>query len=408
MSADGCVSMAVERVRVDSAVEVLVGDCREGLATLPASSVQCIVTSPPYLGLRDYGLDGADWPAVSYRPRYDLPPVEVPAMRCVLGAEPSLLAFVAHQVLVARALRRVLRDDGTLWLNLGASYAAGTTAKRPPSGKHAYLGDALPLLGAHRRKPSSWTNRCDEVRWTPEGLPAKNLIPSPWAVAEALQADGWVLRAEVIWRKPNPMPEAVTDRPTVSHEQVFLLSKRGKYFYDRAAIAEPLEHPEASTPEDFARAMSRRRATATEQRQGPLDAERYRQSDRTRRSGNKAAKTGDERGRPGDHRKGSIPWEAPPSGTRNARSVWTIPTQPFKGAHFATFPEEIARRCILAGSRPGDVVLDPFGGSGTVGAVAKTTGRTALLCEAQRAYLPLIAQRVASAPSFQPMLGGAR
>ena len=388
MSADGCVPDVVERVRVDSSVHVLVGDCREGLATLPAASVQTIVTSPPYLGLRDYGLDGADWPAASYRPRYDLPPVEVPAMRCVLGAEPSLLVFVAHQVLVARALRRVLRADGTLWLNLGASYATGTTAKRKPT---TTQGPDV---------PRGWSTRCDETRWSPEGLPAKNLIGSPWAVAEALQADGWILRAEIIWRKPNPMPEAVTDRTTVSHEPLFLFSKQGKYFYDREAIAEPLEHPEASTSDDVARAMSRRRATATEQRQEPLDARRY-------RSGNVTAKTGAERGRPGDHRKASIPWEDT-TGTRNARSVWTIPTAPFRGAHFATFPPELARRCILAGSRPGDTVLDPFGGSGTVGAVAKSTGRLALLCEAQRDYLPLIAQRIAKAPAWQPTLGGAR
>ena len=393
--ADGCVHSLPRLEQLCAGVDLIVADVLAGLSLVADASVQCVVTSPPYLGLRDYGIGATDWPEVTYLPRFDLPAVTVPAMRCVLGAEPSLLAFVGHLVLVARALRRVLRDDGVMWLNLGASYATGTTSSRK----------ATTTQGA--KVPSGWAGRCDETRWTPEGLPAKNIIPSPWAVAEALQADGWVLRAEVIWRKPNPMPEAVTDRPTVSHEPVFLLSKRGKYFYDREAIAEPLEHPEASTADDMARAMTRRRRTATEQRQEPLDAERYRQSDRTRRSGNKTAKTGDDRGRPGDHRKASIPWEAPPSGTRNARSVWTIPTQPFKGAHFATFPAELARRCILAGSRPGDVVLDPFAGSGTVGAVAKTHGRRAVLIEVSERYAAdCLRPRVLAAPAWQPSLPG--
>lgn len=383
---DGSIPAAcVERREVCRGVELLLGDCRNGLTLVPPASVQCIVTSPPYLGLRDYGLVGAEWPDVEYFPRYDLPPVAVPAMRCVLGAEPSLLAFVGHLVLVARALRRVLRDDGTLWLNLGTSYATGTNA---PRGTTTTTGANV---------PASWSTRCDTVRWTPESLPAKNIIPSPWAVAEALQADGWVLRAEIIWRKPNPLPESIADRPTVAHEPVFLFSKRGKYFYDAAAIAEPLEHPESSTADDMARAMSRRRATTADPRQAPLDPRRY-------RSGNRAAKLGAERGRPGDHRKASIPWENT-TGTRNARSVWTIPTQPFRGAHFATFPEELARRCLLAGSRPGDVVLDPFAGTGTVGAVARTLGRDAVLCEASATYAEMLTRRVRSAPAYQPPLG---
>lgn len=374
------------REAICSDVDLIVADVREGLALLPDASVQCIVTSPPYLGLRDYGIAPSEWPEVEYRPRFDLPAVTVPAMRCVLGAEPSLFAFVGHLVLVAR----VLRDDGVMWLNLGASYATGATAPRKSSKSQG------------PKVPSGWAGRCDSTRWSPEGLPAKNLIGSPWAVVEALQADGWVLRAEVIWRKPNPMPESVTDRPTVSHEPVFLLSKRGQYFYDAAAIAEPLAHPEASTPDDIARAMTRRRRTAPVPRQEPLDARRY-------RSGNRVAKAGDERGRPGDHRKGSIPWGAPPSGTRNARNVWTIPTQPFKGAHFATFPAELARRCILAGSRPDDVVLDPFAGSGTVGAVAKALGRRAVLIEASERYAAdCLRPRVLAAPSHQPTLWRAR
>lgn len=427
------------------AVTVLVGHVLDVLADVPDASVHSIVTSPPYWGLRDYGCAPIDWPAVEYSPIWYLPPVRVEAMRCALGLEPDVVSFIAHMVLVFRGLRRVLRDDGTCWVNIGSNYATGTNASR---------GASIERDG--QDKPAGWTNRCESTRRTPDGLAAKQLVHQPSLLALALQADGWIWRSEVIWQKPNPMPEAVTDRPTVSHEQVFLFAKSPKYFFDAPAISEAIEHPDAARPEDAARAFSRRRATTVEPRQGDVEVKPYRS---------------------GDHRQASIPW-ADTTGRRNARSVWKIATAPFKGAHFATFPPELARRCIVAGTSArgacaacgapwerttektrvgpvwnqrgartgqhevGDVeegrgkfaerlcvrvdttgwsptcdcgaavvpctVLDPFGGSGTTGAVAKTHGRVAVLCEAQPGYLPLIARRIAEAPAYQPTLGGVR
>lgn len=445
------------RETVCNGVDLIVGDVLASLPLIASGSVQCIVTSPPYWGLRDYSIAPTDWPAVKYFPMAGLPPVVIPAERCALGLETSPLAFIGHLIHVFRSLRRVLRADGTVWVNLGASYASGGKG-----GGGSYL--------AERR---AWAERSCQRGWRgpPTGLKEKDLVGIPWMFALAMQADGWWLRSEVIWRKPNPMPEATRDRPTVAHEQVFLFARSKKYFYDATAIAEPLEHPEASTPDDMARAMTRRRATTVDPHQEPLDARRY-------RSGNRVAKTGNDRGRPGDHRKASIPWEDT-TGKRNARSVWTIATQPFKGAHFATFPEEMARRCILAGTsaygccsacgtprrrvaerefaaqadvsperavrgagkqKPLDalnrrqgyprgttavrtlgwgpacdcgaatvpcVVLDPFAGSGTVGAVTKTAGRSAVLIEASERYAAdCLRPRVIAAPGYQPTLGG--
>ena len=299
------------------AVTVLVGHVLDVLDAVPDASVQSIVTSPPYWGLRDYGCAPIDWPAVEYAPIWYLPPVRVEAMRCALGLEPDVASFIAHMVLVFRGLRRVLRDDGTCWVNLGSSYATGTQADRKPSMTPADARDGRPS-----HKPAGWTNRCQSTRRSPEGLAAKQLVHAPSLLALALQADGWIWRSEVIWQKPNPMPESVTDRPTVSHEQVFLFAKSPKYFFDAPAISEAIEYPEASTPDDLARAFSRRRATVVDPTQGPVEVRAY-------GSGNKKAVTGADRGRPGDHRQASIPW-TDTTGRRNARSVWKIATAPFK------------------------------------------------------------------------------
>lgn len=436
---DSALPRSVEPVTVCRGVDLYVGDCLDVLPTMRPGSEQCVVTSPPYLGLRDYGIAPRDWPAVEYCPMAGLPPVRIEATRCVLGLEVDPLAYVGHLVEVFRAVRRVLRADGTCWVNLGPSYASGGKG-----GGGSFM--------AERR---AWAEKASLRGWKgpPKGFKPKDLIGIPWMFALAMQADGWWLRSENIWAKKNPMPESVHDRPTAAHEQVFLFAKSAKYFYDKVAIAERLEHPEASTPEDMARAFSRRRATLADPQQGPLDARRY-------RSGNLAPKTGDDRDRPGDHRRSSIPWEDT-TGTRNARSVWSIATQPFKGAHFATFPEGLAERCLLAGTSahgccaacgapwrrvlgdgpemtsgggsrkhvavrrqqgatgalvtgnwrtqvtigwaPGcrcDVgvvpcrALDPFAGSGTVGAVARRLGRGADLVEASTTYVPLILERV--------------
>ena len=299
---------------------LLTGDCRTILPTLPEGSVQCCVTSPPYFGLRDYGYAAQ------------------------IGLEPTPDAYVAEMVSVFREVRRVLADDGTLWLNLGDSYASGEI------GRHD--GSSGARIGG--KKVSTKFDKRQQAR-IETGMAAKNLIGIPWRVAFALQADGWYLRADIIWHKPNPMPESVTDRPTKAHEYVFLLTKSARYYYDAAAIDEPLISPPHAP-------------------------------------GNKAAKDV-------GHLRNDIGTEAMQrvwglSGRRNARSVWTISTKPYKGAHFATMPPDLAERCILAGSRRGDTVLDPFSGSGTTAAVAAGHGRNAIGIEANAEYQRLAVERI--------------
>jgi DNA modification methylase len=266
---------------------ILLGDVRETLASLPDASVQCCVTSPPYWGLRDYGHDGQ------------------------LGLEPTPDAYVANMVQVFREVKRVLRDDGTCWINLGDSYVAnggpgeaGMIAKGTPS--------AGALSGTH--------HLCDRKPSVLAGLPAKNLVGIPWRVAFALQADGWYLRSDIIWSKPNPMPESVTDRPTKAHEYLFLLTKSARYFYDAEAIREPLQE---SSIERVAYGWNTQKLNVS----GSLAR------------GETVATSMDKMGAR----------FAPESG-RNKRSVWHVATQPYAEAHFATYPEALITPCILAGT----------------------------------------------------------
>ena len=307
-------------------VKILQGDCIESMKGMDAGSVNCCVTSPPYFGLRDYGCDGQ------------------------IGLEDTPEAFVQKLVDVFREVKRVLRDDGTVWLNLGDSYAGSGKGSNPDGTPH----------------PSSLTGKQGTHKGTTEGtkpiqkakdigLKPKDLIGIPWRVAFALQADGWYLRQDIIWHKPNPMPESVTDRCTKSHEYIFLLSKSKKYYYDHEAIKEPhtTEVPKKKrdkSKEGYGKAFL-----------SPLG---------------KGERTGyGENG-------------------RNKRSVWTVNTKPYKGAHFATFPEKLILPCILAGCPKGGVVLDPFGGSGTTAEVARKQGRGAVLCELNGEYIPLIKKRL--------------
>lgn len=268
-----------------------VGDCRELLDQLPEQCVQTCITSPPYWGLRDYGTEAQ------------------------IGLEQTPNAYVDELVRVFRGVRRALRDDGTLWLNLGDSYTGCPNSGGSGKQDTAYRAIALPTKrGA--------------------GLKSKDLIGIPWRVAFALQADGWYLRSDIIWHKPNPMPESVTDRPTRAHEYVFLLAKSARYFYDAPAIAEA----SVST--------------------GP-SGNGYARQECISRGGRGQAQ----------------PWEPSANPTRNRRSVWSVCSQPFVGAHFATMPPSLVDPCVLAGSRVGDLVLDPFFGSGTTGMVAEKHGR---------------------------------
>jgi len=381
-----------------STYRILTGDAIEQLRTLPDRSVQCVVTSPPYYALRDYGVDGQ------------------------IGLEPTPADYVSKMVAVFREVRRVLRDDGTLWLNLGDSYAGYWGDKKAREEGRASSADT-----------NGWTNgfnmnarpQFDNLRRS--GLKPKDLIGIPWRVAFALQDDGWWLRSDIIWSKANPMPESVTDRPTKSHEYIFLLTKSARYYWDQEAVKE----------ESVMRPQNRNTNGRGEKDEGYAD-----------------------------HRK--APGMTNPSG-RNIRTVWDIATEPYNEAHFATFPTEIPRRCIKAGTSekgccpqcgapwrrvvdakrvmrhelPGDdpnyrpgrytvkangqddyakgggqafrqsttigwtptcicgagdpvpcVVLDPFGGSGTTAAVAMELGQDAILCELNLEYIPLARDRI--------------
>ncbi len=324
-------------------IHILTGDCRDVLRTLADGSVQCCVTSPPYYGLRDYGVDGQ------------------------IGLEQTPDAFVAELVAVFREVRRVLRDDGTLWLNIGDSYAAqrGGTAMpaQTVAGGVGGKGDERAHRGMGEGRGSAHRNAAAI------GLKHKDLIGIPWMLAFALRADGWYLRQDIIWAKPNPMPESVRDRCTKAHEYLFLLSKSARYYYDAQAIAEPA-----------------------------INAGRVVEYDGTQKNCEAAQ---DERMRTrvaGDRTVGD---------TRNRRSVWEVATQPFSEAHFATFPPALIEPCTLAGSRPGDTILDPFGGAGTTGLVADRLQRDAILIELNPQYAEMARRRIhGDAPLFAEVDGG--
>ncbi|HRY90120.1 MAG TPA: site-specific DNA-methyltransferase [Rubrivivax sp.] len=313
------------------------GDCREVLASMPAQSAHCCVTSPPYFGLRDYGHDGQ------------------------IGLEPTPAEYVAQMVEVFREVRRVLRDDGTLWLNLGDSYAASRSYQVPST-----------KGGPKHSESRAAGGKSSEV---PPGLKSKDLLGIPWRVAFALQADGWWLRQDIIWSKPNPMPESVRDRCTKAHEYVFLLSKSERYYFDSDAMQEP----------------------AVGKTQHDLTGPGYRAPGQAPNTGNRKALRSDIESRHRSQIAGGQSLQNDPNGLRNKRSVWTVATQPFKGAHFATFPPALIEPCVLAGSPPGGVVLDPFGGAGTTALVATKHGRRAVLCELNPEYVDLAERRIAQA-----------
>jgi DNA modification methylase len=339
-------------------IEILQGDCRDVLRTLADASVNCCVTSPPYFGLRDYGVSGQ------------------------IGLEATPDAFVGEMVTVFREVRRVLRDDGTLWLNLGDSYAGsgeggGGNRKGNEHGQHdATKGKRPKLTGILKPKDligipwrvafalqadKQWTCRsCGDARWNPHTSLCK------CGGVREVTIPGWYLRQDIIWHKPNPMPESVTDRCTKAHEYIFLLSKSAKYYFNSESIQETSKSP------------------------GPRIAD---ENEPTRHGTAGARASGVSRLGAGD--------------TRNRRSVWTVTTQPYAEAHFATFPPDLIRPCILAGCPMGGMVLDPFGGSGTTGEVAQAEGRNATLIELNPEYVKLAEKRTAQGGLFcqVPMIG---
>ena len=301
--------------------EVLVGDNRKRLQELPDKSIQTVVTSPPYFGLRDYGHDDQ------------------------IGLEQTPQAFVEELCKVFDEIWRVLKDDGTVWVNLGDSYAAFRDSKATPDTLRT--GDGTAVGQAANRNPANLRAA---------GLKHKDLIGIPWRFALAMQDRGWYLRSDIIWHKPNPMPESVTDRPTKSHEYIFLLTKSPKYYYDHEAIKEEGVIPAGT----LAAKGSAERSSIDKVNSRPPEYKLY-------------------------------------DGMRNKRSVWTVNTKPYKEAHFATYPPDLIEPCILAGSKEGDIVLDPFSGSGTTGEVALQHGRHYIGLELNPEYAELSRKRLTDA-----------
>ena len=314
-------------VKVNS---ILNGDSMEMLRTLPDQSVDMCVTSPPYYGLRDYGEDGQ------------------------IGLEETPGKYVQRLVDVFREVRRVLKDDGTLWLNIGDSYAASGMGGNPKESKY--------------RKQATNKGSLISGRKAPGDLKPKDLIGIPWMVAFALRSDGWYLRQDIIWHKPNPMPESVKDRCTKAHEYIFLMSKSAKYYYDHEAIKDPVAESTV--------------------RRGDVEF-----------GGSKGRKYDPEEGDP-NFRNGHHQWgrtysyaDCSKNGV-NKKSVWKVSTKPYPEAHFAVFPDDLIKPCVLAGSRKGGVVLDPFFGSGTTGEVAIRAGRKFIGIELNPEYVELANKRL--------------
>jgi DNA modification methylase len=378
------------------------GDARTVLTSIPDRTVQTCVTSPPYFGLRAYLPDGH--PDKGYE----------------MGLEPTPDAYVADMVALFREVRRVLRDDGTLWLNLGDSYSRSPLkGGSGPNGKH----DTIPDYGAARKhlaenakigSSDGAVGRGDRPGFRSGGLAEKQLLGIPWRVAFALQADGWYLRQDLIWHKPNPMPESVTDRCTKAHEYIFLMSKSPRYYFDQQAILEPCSiNTHARLSQNVAAQIGSARANGGTRSARPMKAV-------GKLPGNKSHKfvMEYETGGNGQHRtaaglvkyaekirKMSDGWGVKNNASfddamaimpthRNPRSVWTVGSKPYKGAHFATFPPDLITPCILAGAPPGGLVLDPFLGSGTTAVVAAKHGRECWGIELNAEYIELAKERL--------------
>lgn len=355
--------------------EILHGDSREVLMQMEDRKFNCCVTSPPYWALRDYGIPPSNWPAVSYSPMPGLPEIHIPEWTGCLGLEPTPEMFVAHIVLVFREVWRVLRDDGTLWLNFGDTYA-GSMKGRNADGR-GNPGDM------HRQHVKQFSGMIDYKEFDAPGLKQKDLVDIPWRVAFALQADGWYLRMDNIWHKPNCMPESVTDRPTKAHEYIFLLSKSKKYYYDAEAIKEPAVGFNFCPP------------AGSEGAFGPQQSRRRKGNSKTFRGGGQYTK-GQSFNNSSEVKRESHGNQPNESGMRNKRSVWTVATAQLSESHLATFPEKLIEPCILAGCPEGGRVLDPFFGSGTTGRVAMKYNRWFTGIELNPKYIGLAHRRTSS------------
>lgn len=377
--------MKIEQI---AEAKIYIGDCLESLKTMPDKSVNCCITSPPYYGLRDYGTaawEGGDpkcdhviekmrrglglaesekstrggghkiTECENIKAKSVCPKCGAICIDKQIGLEETLQEYIDKLIFVFREVRRVLRDDGTLWLNLGDSYVS--------------VGSGIQGEGEMltRRIAAVRNNKTvhDIVR-SSLGLSPKNLIGIPWRVAFALQAEGWYLRQDIIWAKPNPLPESVTDRCTKAHEYIFLLAKSKKYYFDNEAIKQP------QTASSRERAKYGWRGRIDDNSGGAWTGSSFK----------RMAETGEPIA------------TIPEDGMRNRRSVWIVPTTPYKEAHFAAFPPDLIEPCILAGSPKNGIVLDPFAGSGTTAQVALRHGRKAILCELNSEYVKLIKKRL--------------
>jgi DNA modification methylase len=322
-----------------------IGQVIDCLRRIESESVQCCVTSPPYWGLRDYGAEGQ------------------------IGLEKTPEEYISKLGEVFREVRRVLRKDGTAWINLGDSYAKTESNNGGYSNKSTLSGFTRPDTKGRIANETGKTQRIKS------NLESKNLVGIPWRVALALQADGWFLRSDIIWSKPNPMPESVTDRPTKAHEYLFLLAKSQRYYYDAEVIKEPgtTTRPELlefgpRPDKDYPGHINDRRRKKTDNHPS-------------------RTVTGFNDRWDAKEASGEI------SQTRNKRSVWEIATEPYPGAHFAVMPTKLVEPCILAGSKKGDIILDPFGGSGTVSLVSQWHQRSSIYIDLNPKYLPLALER---------------
>jgi len=367
-------------VGMEIMLQILTGDAVNMLRTLPDESVNCCVTSPPYYGLRDYGVDGQ------------------------IGLETTPEQYIERLVEVFSEVRRVLRSDGVCFVNVGDSYAGRGKGSNPDGTPHPST-----LLGKQGTNTETVTGINKPQKAYAIGLKPKDLIGIPWMLAFALRADGWYLRQDIIWSKPNPMPESVRDRCTKSHEYIFLLTKSARYWYDAEAIQEPIADSTAGDSRLYRDGYDTGRPErgfpgSAQHGSGLLVPKSWKGSEfhdgknlinhpnvGMKRSGNKERK---QRPCAGVLNIGAQAGSVPGEGlTRNRRSVWNITTKPYKDAHFATFPPKLPRICIMAGCPVGGVVLDPFAGSGTTGAVAIELGRRAVLIELNEKYVDMIKRR---------------
>lgn len=335
-------------------VTILVGDVREKLRTLADNSVHCVVTSPPYWGLRNYGVDGQ------------------------IGLEASPAEFIATMVAVFEEVRRVLRPDGTCWINMGDSYNSGSQSNKweARSAYNDQITDGGAKYAGHRKSI--------------KGLKHKDLCMMPHRLAIALQDAGWYVRQDIVWSKPNPMPESVRDRCTKAHEYIFLLTKSERYCFDADAIAEPASWDAANTktPDGWDNGDG---AHGSIHRSGREKGRHVRSAGPNAMRGQGSNRTG-ESGKA--NREGRDMSDVGRGATRNKRSVWTMATKPFSEAHFATFPPELPETCIKAGCPPGGTVLDPFFGAGTTGLVADRLQRNCIGIELNPAYAEIARKRI--------------